>query len=251
MVEKKAYGTVLIKAKYILDYMMDSNAGMSLKDISNGINVSKPTVLKILETMCNQNLIRKDVYDKKYYFGSDLIGYGQRAMNDFDISRQVLPFLSKLRDETRETVHLGIEQDDKVVFLQKLESPQSVNLKSKIGGKLNLYCSAMGKALLATKTDDELDQYFSQVTLKQITPYTVTSIAELEKQISLTKMRGYSLDDKENQDEVVCVGASIKKRNKVYGAFSVSTPEYRINDQKITEIITAVINTKELIEETL
>ncbi|WP_125763113.1 IclR family transcriptional regulator [Companilactobacillus hulinensis] len=251
MAEGKTYGTVLIKAKHILDYMMSVDSGVTLKDISEGVHSPKSTTLKILTTLSDQNMIWRNEESKKYYFGTELIGYGQRAMADFDISRISLPYLTKLRDETAETVHLGVEQNNKVIYLQKLESPQSVNLKSRIGGKLNLYCSAMGKALLADKTPSELDEYFSEVTLKASTQYTVTSISRLYEQIEDIRERGYSIDDKENQEEVICVGATLRKHNKVFGAFSVSTPEYRIDSDKLGKIIDYVLETKESIEKEL
>ncbi|TGD21631.1 IclR family transcriptional regulator [Companilactobacillus suantsaicola] len=251
MAEKKAYGTVLIKAKAILDYMMSQDTGLTLKEISEGIQAPKSTTLKILTTMGEQNIIWRNDDTKQYFFGTELIGYGQRALADFDISRIALPFLKKLRDKTEETVHLGIEQNNKVVYLQKLESPQSINLKSRIGGKLNLYSSAMGKAILASKTPEELDEYFSKETLKPVTDYTIISISELNKQIAAVKENGYSIDDKENQPEVVCVGAVLQKNGQVYGAFSVSTPDYRLGDHRRDQIIQYVLETKKEIEQAL
>lgn len=251
MAEKKAYGTVLIKAKAILDFMMSKDSGVTLKDISEGIHAPKSTTLKILNTLSEQNIVWRNEDSKQYYFGTELIGYGRRALADFDISLIALPFLKKLRDETEETVHLGIEQDEKVVYLQKLESPQSINLKSRIGGKLNLYSSAIGKALLATKTAQELDEYFSKEPLRAITDNTVTSISELNRQIQLVKETGYSIDDKENQPEVVCIGAVIQKGQQVYGAFSVSTPSYRLDEKRKQQIIKDVLVTKKEIEEAL
>jgi Transcriptional regulator len=251
MAEGKTYGTVLIKAKNILDYMMGVDNGVTLKDISEGVHSPKSTTLKILTTLTEQNVVWRNEESKKYYFGSELIGYGQRAMADFDISRIALPYLTKLRDETAETVHLGIEQNNKVIYLQKLESPQSVNLKSRIGGKLNLYSSAMGKALLADKSSDDLDTYLSEITLNPITKYTITSISKLYDEIKMTRKRGYSIDDKENQEEVICVGATLKKNNRIFGAFSVSTPEYRIDDDKLKKIIDSVLETKKEIENDL
>ena len=251
MAEKKAYGTVLIKAKAILDYMMSQDTGLTLKEISEGIQAPKSTTLKILTTMGEQNIIWRNDDTKQYFFGTELIGYGQRALADFDISRIALPFLKKLRDKTEETVHLGIEQNNKVVYLQKLESPQSINLKSRIGGKLNLYSSAMGKAILASKTPEELDEYFSKETLKPVTDYTIISISGLNKQIAAVKENGYSIDDKENQPEVVCVGAVLQKNGQVYGAFSVSTPDYRLGDHRRDQIIQYVLETKKEIEQAL
>lgn len=248
MTEGKTYGTVLIKAKLVLDYMLAQDEGQTLKEISDGIKLPKSTALKILNTLCEQNLIWRTDDTKKYYFGTELIGYGERAVADFNINRIALPYLKYLRDETKETVNLGIEQNNKVVFLQRLESPQSINVKSRIGSKLNLYSTAMGKAILSTKTSDELDEYFSEVILEPLTPYTMTRISKIYEQIQEIKTNGYAIDNRENQNEVICFGASLEKAGKVHGAFSVSMPAFRIDKLKKKRMIKYVKETKRQIE---
>ncbi|MDB1552670.1 IclR family transcriptional regulator [Latilactobacillus sakei] len=248
MTETKSYGTVLIKAKQILDYLMDQPAGQTLKEISDGLQSTKSTTLKVLATMCELNLLWRSENDKRYFLGSELIGYGQKALSEFDIKNIAVPYLQELRDETGETVHLGIHAGDFVVFLEKLESPHSVNLKSKVGGKLNLFSSAMGKAFLATMPDEQVTAYLERVALTALTTHTITDPSELQKQINQVRERHYSIDDRENEEEVFCVGAVLEKHNRVFGAFSVSTPDYRLDSKRKKAITAAVLKTKEMIE---
>lgn len=251
MTEKKSYGTVLIKAKQILDYLMNQSGGQTLKEISDGLQSTKSTTLKVLTTMRELNLLWRSENDKRYFLGPELIGYGQKSLSEFDIKNIASPYLQELRDKTGETVHLGIHSGNFVVFLEKLESPRSVNLKSKIGGKLNLFSSAMGKAFLATMTDEQLSDYLKQVTLTALTTHTITDKKELQKQIDQIKEQHYSIDDRENEEEVFCVGTILKKHDQVFGAFSVSTPDYRLDAKRKEEITAAVLQTKELIEKSL
>ena len=226
----KFYGTVLLKAKKIMDVLSASETSLTLEQISSAAGIPKPTTFKILTTLDYINFVRKDQSEKKYSLGTNLIGYGSKAMSGFDIVSIAEPYLIELNKVTSETINLGIEEHSQIVLLKKIDSPQPVNLNSKVGGTLELYSSAMGKAILATKSERELDQYFSSVELRPSTPNTITSIAKLKKQIEEVKKTGYAIDNQENQAEVVCVGAAIQKYGKVFGAISVSTPNYRLDE---------------------
>lgn len=226
----KLYGTVLLKAKKIMDALSASETSLTLEQISSTAGIPRPTTFKILNTLDYINFVRKDENEKKYSLGTNLIEYGTRALGSFDIVSIAEPYLTELNKVTSETVNLGIEEHSQIVLLKKIDSPRPVNLNSEVGGTLELYTSAMGKAILATKSERELDQYFSSVELKPSTSNTITSIAKLKRQLEEVKKNGYAIDDQENQTEVVCVGAAIQKYGKVFGAISVSTPKYRLDE---------------------
>lgn len=226
----KLYGTVLLKAKKIMDALSASETSLTLEQISSTAGIPRPTTFKILNTLDYINFVRKDENEKKYSLGTNLIEYGTRALSSFDIVSIAEPYLTELNKVTSETVNLGIEEHSQIVLLKKIDSPRPVNLNSEVGGTLELYTSAMGKAILATKSERELDQYFSSVELKPSTSNTITSIAKLKRQLEEVKKNGYAIDNQENQTEVVCVGAAIQKYGKVFGAISVSTPNYRLDE---------------------
>jgi DNA-binding IclR family transcriptional regulator len=128
--QQKPYGTVLIKAKDILDYLMKADDPPSLADMSAALSSSKPTILKILNTLDMIGFVRRDESTKRYYLGTELIPYAQKALDSFDIAKVARPFLENLRDETNETINLGIVRNDKIVLVEKLESPNSIKLES-------------------------------------------------------------------------------------------------------------------------
>lgn len=243
----KLYGTVLLKAKRIMDVLFMSEDDLSLDEISSKAHIPKPTTFKILNTLDYIDFVRKNNDDKKYSLGTQMIGYGNKAMDSFNIVSIAEPYLEDLGKVTNETVNLGIEENSKIVLLKKIDSPQTVNLNSKVGGTLELYSSSMGKAILATKSDEELDRYFSKVELKPLTENTITSISELKRQLKQVRKDGYAVDHQENQDEVVCVGTAIQKYGKVFGAISVSTPKYRLDDLLFDDLKKLIISTRDQI----
>ena len=136
MPETKLYGTVVVRAKEILDFIAQSRHAPSLKEISAGINMTKPTVLKILTTLDVLGLVTRSTDGKQYRLGMELFRYGQKVAEDFDIRQIAEAPLSTLRDQTDETINLGILANHRVTLVKKFESPQSVNLKSHIGGSI-------------------------------------------------------------------------------------------------------------------
>ncbi|WGI19964.1 IclR family transcriptional regulator [Latilactobacillus sakei] len=245
------YGGVLLKVKAIMDLLSEKNDGLTLKEICEGVDISKSTTLKILTTLQHIGFVRRLEEEKKYYLGTDLISYGQNALSGFDITDVAGIYLKELRNVTGETVNLGIESNDKIILLQKFESLQSIKLNSKVGSKLDLYSSAMGKAMLSTMSDEMIADYFSREQLIQLTEQTIINPQILMKQVKEVQQNGFAIDYKESQDEVVCVGANLEKYNHVFGVFSVSIPEYRLDSELLEDIRRLVLTTKQQIEAVL
>lgn len=229
--DNKLYGVVILKAKEILDFIMKCAEAPTLKEISTNVSMTKPTVLKILKTLEHCGYVYKSSKDSKYYLGTIFLRYGSHVVNSIDISNIVLPILSKLRDKTNETVNLGIIQNNKVILIDKLESPQSVKLESIVGGEMNMYSSAMGKSVLASYSEKKLQKYFNETELLPLTEYTIIDKEKLIQNLKEVKKNGYAIEREENQLEVTCVGFSIIKDNHVYGTFSITAPKYRINER--------------------
>lgn len=249
--EPKLYGTVLIKAKKILDFLVQSENAPSLAEISLGTNLPKPTALKILDTLNYLGFVRKDEDTLQYYLGTSLITYAEKARASIDISKIAMPYLKNLRDETKETVNLGIVENQKIILINKLESTQSIKLQSFIGGSMELYCSGMGKAVLATYSEKQLQKYLDTHQLKPFTSHTITSESVLKDNLHNVKISGFAVDDEEKQNEVFCIGSVIKKNDKIYGAFSLSMPKFRLSEAKRIKFIQLILQTQQEINNAL
>ncbi|MGQ5708713.1 IclR family transcriptional regulator [Lactobacillus sp. PSON] len=237
MVEKHLYGSVLLKAKDILDFISNSEMSPTLKEISNGVEISKPTVLKILQTLEYCGFVRAVGPNKEYYLGTTFIKYGDKAANSFDLKKIAMPFLNKLRDSTTEAVNLGIVENNKIVLLDRAQSLNNIRLDLTLGGTMQMYTSAMGKAILSYYSDNELNEYIDHTALKPQTINTLTTREELLGDIQKIRQRGYAVDNIENQDGIYCIGFPIVKHDHIFGAFSISAPVFRVDDEKITNWI--------------
>jgi DNA-binding IclR family transcriptional regulator len=249
---KQPYGTVLIKAASILDYLSAKKEPQSLHVIAQETGLTSSTALKILDTLLLIGYVKKHPETKKFELGSALIKYANKYLADLDISKISYPYLKELQNRLDETIHLGVLEGDEILTVNKLETNKPiVCLNSRIGLSKPLYCSAMGKAVLAEMTDSEKLGYLTRVELKTITENTITDSAALLKQLEDIKRNGFAIDDSEGEKDVYCLGVSLHMNNKTYGAFSVSVPSYRISPEVKDEIVRAILKTKENIQREL
>jgi DNA-binding IclR family transcriptional regulator len=231
------YGAVLLKAKEIMDFIARTETPPTLKEISLGVAISKPTVFKILQTLTYCGFVRREGSEKQYYLGTVFLEYADKAATTFDIKAVAQPYLTKLRNSTNETINLGIVEDNTITLLEKLESPTSVKLVSRVGGKMNMYSSAMGKTILASYTEEKLNDYLIKTPLRALTPNTITDQKKLRSSLKQIQQQGYAIEDAENQLDIICVGFPLIKRGKIYGAFSVSAPSYRVSQDDLQKFI--------------
>lgn len=241
MTSKTPYGTVLIKASRILDILSSTDKPLTLNQIAVDTELTNSTALKILDTLQLIGYVQKDEDTKRYSLGPAIIKYAYKAINHLEIKHLAEPHLKKLHDITKETIHLGIQSDNHIIYVLKIESTNPIKLYSQIGKSIPLYCSAMGKAILADQTDSQIDSYLQNNKLLKFTENTITSKKAFLNEIRRIREQGYAFDNCEHEEDVFCVGSSISVNGKNFGAFSVSVPKYRLTNQFLEEIINAVL----------
>lgn len=248
--EKKPYGTVLIKAAKLLDYIAE-NPNQTLQTISNSINLTQSTALKILDTLVLISYVQKS-QGKTYSLGGRIINYTSDDPHKVALIEMTQPYLAELQQTIDETIHLGIVKNDEIFYIDKLEPKnQSIRMSSRIGITRPLYSSAMGKAALAEYSAEELMTYLDTHQLVAFTEKTITEPLSLKNELIQINQRKVAFDDEEMELEIFCFGASLMVAEKVVGTFSVSMPKYRLTPTMTAQIIQAIQTTKNKIEQKL
>ncbi len=250
MTEMKPYGTVLIKAAKIMDYL-EAQPDQSLQTIAKATNMTASTTIKILDTLVMIGYVQKDK-DKTYRLGAKLIRYANKSIEQIDLAEITLPYLEELQKTIDETIHLGILNDNEILYINKLEPKnQTIRMSSKVGITRPLYNSAMGKAVLAEFSAEEVGQYLATHTLVPYTENTITNPLRLAKELDVVRETGVAYDDEEVESDIFCTGVSLKKAAQIVGAFSVSMPKYRLTKESKQLINEALLQTKQTIEKML
>ncbi|AIM25346.1 transcriptional regulator, IclR family [Melissococcus plutonius] len=247
---EKPYGTVLIKAAKILDFLVD-HPNSSLYTIAQATTLTSPTTSKILDTLILIGYVKKSPA-KKFSIGTRLIRYANQNLEQLDLLETTQPFLEKLQQEIDETIHLGILNTNEILYVNKLEPKnQTIRMSSKIGITRPLYNSAMGKAVLSNYTEEAINDYLAMTELIAYTENTITNPLKLKKELADIKKLQVAFDDEEVEKDIFCIGASIQNQDAILGAFSISIPKYRLSEETKQKIIQQMIITKEKIENAL
>lgn len=247
---QKPYGTVLLKAATILDYLAEAPS-KPLQEISEATKLTPSTALKILETLQMIGYVKRDK-EKNYRLGSKLIKYANQNIQELDLVEISLPYLEALQKTADETIHLGVLTANEILYVNKLEPQnQTIRMSSKVGITRPLYSSAMGKAVLAEFDTPQVEEYLAATPLTAYTENTITNQLKLKKELEQTKENQVVFDDEEMEQEIYCIGASLIKDQEIVGAFSISLPKYRLTPEYKMTLIDAIIATKQQIEQAL
>lgn len=248
---KTTYGTVLIKANQILNAIAVKKA-TNLSEISQETGITMSTTSKILETLQQINYVVKNEQHKTYKIGPAFLKFNDAFLEEFSLVTLCRPYLLSLRDKFGETVHLGGLENDELVYLDKFPGKKSITvMTSHVGMRAPLYATGMGKAILSTYPQKRLQSYLNTHELTPITASTITDEKVLFSQLEDARQASLAFDDSERDEDVYCIASTIINNRKLLGAFSISIPRYRLDDEIKAEMKVEIVRTKQLIEKRL
>ncbi len=206
--------------------------GLGPSALGQQVDLDKATVTRLLRTLVEAGYVTQDETTRRYRLTGRVLWLAHTAAVRLDLRTVARPHLTALRDELGETVHLGIMEDLGIVYVDKLDAANSIQLVSAVGQTMPLHSTSLGKAMLAALPDDEREGMYARMDLTPRTERTIRDLAAFRDEIRRTQMRGYSTDDRENEPFGACVGAAIVGADgRPVGAISISGPHFRIHDR--------------------
>ncbi|RRG09913.1 MAG: IclR family transcriptional regulator [Lactobacillus sp.] len=244
----KLYGTVLLKADKILDVLSDGKS-KSLQQIATSTGISASTVSKILTTLSHMHYVTKSDTNKRFHLGAKLIQFGQVQTGATDLIELTHLDLDRLQAKIDETIHLSVLENNKAVYVRKMEPQhQNIFMTSKVGIARELYSSGMGKAMLTTFDETALAHYLSVTKLVPFTDFTITDEMQLRRSVHQAQLIGYAIDDEEQEKDCFCVATTLCENDQLLGAMSISVPKFRVTPQYRNLIIQELMKAKQRIE---
>ena len=236
MDNQHATSTTVAKAFAILDMLASKGeCGASLTEVSGHLGISKSTAHRYLTTLEKLTAVERDQKDH-FLLGLKLIELAGVFLDDHNLRNASEPFLNELAARTRETVHLAVPSANEVVYVAKIDSSHSIRMASRIGARMPMYCTSLGKAILAHYPSAQVEEIIREG-LPARTPHTITSSQALHAELERVRAQGFAIDDQENEMGVRCVGAPIfDYTTRVVGAISVSGPANRMSKERSLEL---------------
>lgn len=221
-------------------------------ELSKKLAINKSTVSKILSMLETYRFLSKDRETRKYGLGLRLFELGSLVTDQMDLQRVALPHMEELNKKVGETVHLVVMDNFEIVYINKVESPQSLRIVTRVGGRLPAYCTGVGKVLLAALSPEELDRFLRKTPLKKYTRHTVTDPNKLKETLAQIRLKGYALDLEEFSIGLMCVAAPIFNfLKKEVAALSISGPTHRVQDRGLEYFVSLVKKTAHQISQRL
>ncbi|MFJ5304308.1 IclR family transcriptional regulator [Streptomyces sp. NPDC088350] len=204
---------------------LDTLGEAGVSELSRELGVSKPAVDRLLVTLLDSGFVEQNAESRRYRLSIRFIAIANGIRPRTKLPEIARPYLLDLNDRFHETVHLGVVSNGNVVYAETVPSRQMFRIEAKPGTTLPAYCTALGKAVLAHRDADEVEQYLRTVVPVAYTRYTTTDFGALRQQIASVRRDGFALDLGEILEEVCCLAAPVlDSKGRALAALSVTAP---------------------------
>src|SRR6266403_968668 len=226
---KRSYNiTSVQRCLRLLSLFAQKPGGLSASEVAKEAGLPASTVHRFLVNLEEAGFL---AYSRsgKYHLGISSFSVGHAAIAQLDIRKLSFPHLQTLNAKTRETIHLTVRHGLSAVYVEKLDSPERLRIFSHIGAAVPLYCTAVGKVMLAYMPDEEREQVLRQLDLKRMTANTAGSLQELQTELQRVRKNGYACDLEEHELHIRCIAAPIRNHEgAVQSSLSVTAPVVRM-----------------------
>lgn len=240
--EKSNQVKSVLKSLKIID-LLSKHKELSISELSALLDMDKGTVHRLVSTLKEGAYVDQNKENKKYSNGLKLFEIGSAVARQKGVATVGKPYLKKLAEESGETINLGMLDGVDVLYMDKIESSETIRVDLSVGSRIPAYCTGLGKSIMAFLPKAALEEMIEITEIKKITPHTVESKSALYKQLETIKKNGFCIDDEEYVEGIVCFAAPIFNHNGYpIAAISVSMPKFRYNEgdkrKRYEEIIT-------------
>ena len=208
----------------------DLDRPRGIKELSEMLGMSMSTVHRMVTALVVKGIVQKDTTTSKYRAGPWMFDVAFSYLRQLDLPRVALPYMTRLRDETRETVTLSLLQGTSRIYLAQLESTQEIRQTIETGSRHALHLGGSGKSILAFLPDAEIEGYLEA--LAQSLPEQETiDVTRLRAELRVIRRRGFAASRSERLPGAASVAAPVRNHlGLVVGCISVSGPAGRFDD---------------------
>ncbi|MFJ2650098.1 IclR family transcriptional regulator [Streptomyces sp. NPDC087420] len=237
------------RALDVLELFLESEGPLSAPDVIRRLQLPRTTVHELLTTLAARSYLDPlPGQPGRYRLGVRTYQLGSRYAEQLDLAAEGQQVAREVAETCDETVHVAVLEDTDVIYIAKVDSTHAVRMVSAAGRRLPAHCTSVGKMLLASLTEDELERRFSDdastamsaattLTLTAMTPDSITDPEVLRAELARTRERGVAVEHRESNPDVSCVAAPVRdSAGRVVAALSISVPMIRWSDRREEEL---------------
>src|ERR1043166_311825 len=185
------------RALSILETLAEDDEGYRLSDLAVRTGLSTSTVHRLLATLEKRRFVQFDRTESKWHIGAQSFSVGATFARRRNFAAQSMPYLRKLRDQTRETANLAVVDDEAIIVLIRAESREIMRSLTKVGGRVAMVASGVGKAELATYADEDVNAIIRHHGMPRLTEKSIVRPSDLFRELEKVRRQGFAIDDEE------------------------------------------------------
>jgi IclR family acetate operon transcriptional repressor len=227
----------LTRGLSILEALAKSGAGLTLTDVAHRVQLPPSTTHRFLSTLERMGYVYQAGDLGLWYVGLQAFTVGTTFLANRDFVAQSHASMHRLMEQAGETANLAILDGTEAVFIAQVQCHEMMRTLVKLGSRVPLHASGVGKALFAALADEQIDAILKVRGLPRITENTIVVPETLWAALRVIRQRGYSFDDEEHARSTRCVGAAIYDEHaEPLGAISIAGPSARLADERIRQL---------------
>ena len=252
LTDPKPYYTVSSLEKGIAMLELLATRGpLGVSEMARELGQNRSVATRFLSTLRDLGYVARDER-AKYRLTTKLFGIGQLAVNGLEIRQLARPIMEELRDRHQETVNLACMEDEELVVIEMMKSPQPLKFDLPIGRRGPAHSTALGKAIMAFRSKSDVNRYLEQHPLRALTLNTLTTSEALFEELQRIRDQRYAFDMEEWTMGLRCVAAPILNfPQKASYAISLAGPTQRMTRKKMERIRDDLVRLTASLSETL
>jgi IclR family acetate operon transcriptional repressor len=229
---------LLSRAVRLLEDLLSKGKPATLNELTNALDLPKPTVYRLLSALSDLNLLERDPITRRYGIGNALLEMGQRVTQQRWPSTRRRALMQDLVDDLGETCNFVVRVGNEVIWIERIETNDPVRLHMDRGTHAPLYCTASGKLFLSYLSELEIERILQSNPIEPLTEKTHRSKSALYKDISRIRKTRISYDRGEFLSDSFAVAVPIEGKNGfIVAALSAHGPAYRFSEERVGRFI--------------
>jgi DNA-binding IclR family transcriptional regulator len=225
----------LLKSIDVLMEFSRSTPTLSVTELSTRLGLPKSTTHRILATLLSRGLVER-LPNERYALGKTIVALSQSVWVNVNIRDRAAAVARTLAEETRESVYVGVQDNESVLYVYAVETSQRLTARTAVGDRAPFHCTAIGKAMMAHFPEAQLAAVLDASPLVACTPKSITDRSRLAEELEQIRERGFAIDDEEHEPATHCIAAPFwEAENNVVGAISISGRHRRLITTQLPE----------------
>lgn len=211
---------------------------MGVSEISEKTGLTKSLVYRFLQTLTQLGYVKQNQDNDKYDLTVRLFEMGGNVLGRSDVLTAAHAVVDRIARQTKESVHVAVLEERDIVYVDSADSSHVLSMSPRIGGRASAYCTALGRVLLAGRSDQEIEELYRNVSLPARTKHTVTTFEALMSILQTVRTNRCAVDREEYEEGLLCVATPLQDHSgSVVAAMALAAPRVRLPGERIKDVI--------------